>query len=69
MINNPTEDEAKDATVNVTLRDGNTYIGRDIPSDPYFFKGMFTFCGDKTEGRSFISIPLDLIARVDMYFE
>lgn len=69
MIRNPTTEQEKSVKVNVILRGeyGKEYLGRDIPQDPYAFKGMFTFWAE--EGNGFISIPLDLIAKVDMYFD
>ena len=67
MIKNLTTEQEKSVKVNVILRSTEYYLGRDIPQDPYAFKGMFTFWAE--EGNGFISIPLDLIAKVDMYFD
>lgn len=66
MIKNPTTEQEKSAKVNVILRSTEYYLGRDIPQDPYFFKGMFTFWAEED---CLLSIPLDLIAKVDMYFD
>ena len=68
MIKNPTTEQEKSVKVNVILRGeyGKEYLGRDIPQDPCVFKGMFTFWAEED---CLLSIPLDLIAKVDMYFD